>query len=226
MHSDDGLTMQAILELFREELACHGGKVADVVDDGKRLFTRGLLPRVEEARARDRLQGGVALKARGHEVWLHPYVFRLVCRNGAIAAQSFQSRHFQDLHLLDVETASRQLREAISSSCDPGTFADAARKIRSAVDVQADLALNMMPLISRFSSKSHSHIIGAIMDRFFEAADHSRFGLMNAVTSVARDSNDPDLRWELEEFGGAIGTGVVPKPRQPTAGRRQAMMVG
>jgi hypothetical protein len=27
---------------------------------------------------------------------------------------------------------------------------------------------------------------------------------MNAVTSVARDTRDPELRWRLEEFGGGI----------------------
>jgi hypothetical protein len=34
---------------------------------------------------------------------------------------------------------------------------------------------------------------------------------MNAVTSVARDTQDPDLRWRLEELGGGL-----PVERCPT----------
>jgi hypothetical protein len=30
------------------------------------------------------------------------------------------------------------------------------------------------------------------------------FGLVNAVTSVARDQKDPQVRWRLEELGGGI----------------------
>jgi hypothetical protein len=44
-------------------------------------------------------------------------------------------------------------------------------------------------------------------------ADHTGFGLMNAVTSLARDTRDPDDRWRLEELGGGIGAAIL--PRQP-----------
>jgi len=35
---------------------------------------------------------------------------------------------------------------------------------------------------------------------------------MNAVTSVARDTRDPELRWRLEELGGGIPAMLVPDP--------------
>jgi hypothetical protein len=34
---------------------------------------------------------------------------------------------------------------------------------------------------------------------------------MNAVTSLARDSRDPDDRWRLEELGGGIGARLRPQ---------------
>jgi hypothetical protein len=50
----------------------------------------------------------------------------------------------------------------------------------------------------------------AILERFFREPDRSRFALMNAVTSVARDTADPELRWRLEEMGGGIPVGRAP----------------
>jgi hypothetical protein len=43
-----------------------------------------------------------------------------------------------------------------------------------------------------------------ILRRYEQGQDRSRFGLMNAVTSAARDTRDPELRWGLEELGGGI----------------------
>jgi hypothetical protein len=34
--------------------------------------------------------------------------------------------------------------------------------------------------------------------------DQSAFGVLNAVTSLARDTRDPETRWQLEELGGAL----------------------
>jgi transposase len=48
------------------------------------------------------------------------------------------------------------------------------------------------------------------------------FSLMNAVTSLARDERDPELRWRLEELGGAVPSlQALRKP--PGADRPQAV---
>ena len=49
-----------------------------------------------------------------------------------------------------------------------------------------------------------------ILGRFTTEGDTSRFGLMNAVTSVARDTRDPELRWSLEKLGGGIPAAILP----------------
>jgi len=49
----------------------------------------------------------------------------------------------------------------------------------------------------------------SILKRLSESQDQSRFGLMNAVTSIARDTPDPELKWDLEVVGGAIGSGLI-----------------
>src|SRR5262249_16488363 len=83
MSFDDPLTMCEVQTVLAEEVQAAGGTVTDVFDDGLRLFARSVLPAVAEVRPGDRVQGGVAVRACEGQVWVHPYVFRQVCRNGA-----------------------------------------------------------------------------------------------------------------------------------------------
>src|SRR6266849_3041875 len=85
-------TTRQIQDLFGAEITALGGTVSDSYDDGEQLFLRSILPGVQEVRPRDKLQGGVALRLCGPAVLVHPYVFRQVCRNGAIMAQALQTR--------------------------------------------------------------------------------------------------------------------------------------
>jgi hypothetical protein len=218
--------MQAV---FTEEVAARGGNVIDTFDDGRRLFLRSVLPLVEEVRPKDKVQGGVALKATEREVWLHPYVFRQVCRNGAIMAEAIQTRHLADVNLRDADEAESLLREAVEVCCAAEAFTTAAGQMRSALEVEADLELNVLSMLSRFA-RTHE-LVAQILDQFFREGDRSRFGLMNAVTAVARDTRDPQLRWDLEELGGGIPVARHPKPPRSHAAakpaeRREAALVG
>ena len=64
----DWLSTTDIQEAFRTEVQEAGGTVLDAFDDGYRLFARSVLPRLEEVRPRDKVQGGVALRALETEV--------------------------------------------------------------------------------------------------------------------------------------------------------------
>src|SRR5256885_684810 len=82
----------------------------------------------------------------------------------------------------------------------------AADGMRSATLAEADQFLNLLPALSsvlhHLPAKQASEIVQQILGRFARDGDRSGFGLMNAVTSTARDTRNPDLRWRLEEFGG------------------------
>ena len=57
---------------------------------------------------------------------------------------------------------------------------------------------------------SDQQTVNRITDQFkFE--DDTMFGLMNAVTAVARETQDPALQWELEKLGGRF-LALVPTP--------------
>ncbi len=210
MRSTSTLTTGEILAVFTEEVAGQGGSVTDAADDGRRLFARSVLPRVAEVRPRDRMQGGIALKASDEEVRLFPYFFRQVCRNGAIIAQTLESRSVVDFQLQDAETARQAIREGVMACCAEEVFSGAIGSMRIGCQTQVDLAIALLPLASRLSGSGRASMVLQIMDRFFRDGDRSRFGLANAITAVARDTQDQDLRWDLEELGGAVAIGDVP----------------
>jgi hypothetical protein len=212
-------TTKAIKDLFSEGIAEAGGVVSDVYDDGSLLFARSILPKTREVAAGDKLQGGVALRANALELSVHPYVFRQVCTNGAIMAETIQSRHmkFAD-YPVEYEFADT-LRYAVRECSAEEAFAKAAGQIKSAGDFQVDIALTFLPMMSRYQSnplmaQAMAGAFRPILERFLGEADRSGFGLMNAITSVARDTQDPELRWNLEELGGGIPLSVVPKVPQ------------
>jgi hypothetical protein len=203
-------TTAAMKTLFAEEIAAAGGTVSDTFDDGTRLFVRSVLPRVREVRTADNVQGGVALRASATEVWVHPYVFRLVCRNGAIMAHAIQTRHVEAGDFATPEEAAGAVRAAVRDCCTEEAFTTAAEEMRSASTTPVDMALNLLPFLSRLPSSDRTQVLRSVMERFFQEADRSKFALMNAVTSVARDTRDPELRWRLEELGGAIPVSRTP----------------
>jgi hypothetical protein len=206
------LTTEQILTVFSEEIAARDGRVTDTFHDGRRLFTRSVLPHVEHVRPGDGVQGGIALKAIEEKVWLYPYLFRLVCRNGAIVAETIETHSLEGLHEWEPETALQAVRDGIDACCAPEVFLGNVCKMRAACEVQADAALNLLPLFSRLPAGVGAQVLTQILDQFFREGDSSQFGLGNAVTAIARDTRDPELRWNLEEFGGGVAIGIVPRP--------------
>jgi hypothetical protein len=202
----ESLTTGEIGEVFSEEVTAAGGKVSDTFDDGKRLFMRAILGAECDVKAGDRVHGGVAIRATEEDIWVHPYVFRQVCKNGAIIARAIETRHIEraDFESDPDESLVGVLRDAIRACCTEEAFETAVDGMRSAMESKVDLALALAPMLSRLPAGYASEIIASITDRFSRGQDKSRFGLMNAVTSVARDRRDPELRWQLETIGGSI----------------------
>lgn len=205
------LETAAIRSLFAEEIAAAGGTVSDTFDDGKQLFTRSILPGVREVIPGDAFQSGVALRSTSEGVWIYPYLFRQVCRNGAIVAHALQSQHVEANEFDVPEEAAATVREAVRACCSEDAFAEAISTMRTARERVAGVAINLLPLLSRLPPELGTQIFRKVVERFFDGEDASQYGLMNAVTSVARDTLDPDLRWRLEELGGGL-----PAERLPT----------
>jgi len=204
-----------VREVFDREVRAAGGTVADVYADGDRLFARAVLTVSREVLPGDWMNAGVALRAAGDEILVHPYVFRQVCRNGAIIAQAVQTRHVPRsegyTEPAEAAEALTALQEAVVACCAPEAFHAAADAMRSAREREVDLVLTVAPLLSRLPRSFADQVLRDVFTRFSAEGDRSRFGLMNAVTSVARDTRDPQHRWDLEEFGGGIAADLLPE---------------
>lgn len=209
----DTFTTDAILGVFTDEVQQRGGQVAESFRDGERLIVRALLPHGGEARPRDRMQGGLALRTTEDELWLHPYLYRQVCNNGAIMASAVESLRVDCRGDFSLEEGTGILREVIAKCAAEDVFNRSMDDIRVAAMTDVDMMLNVMPILARLRGAGMGQLMHQILAQFMGGSDPTQFGFMNAVTSVAREERDPETRWQLEELGGGIGARIL--PRQP-----------
>src|SRR6516225_6622760 len=134
MMTQGWLTTGEIKEIFADEVEAAGGRVSDVFDDGARIFLRAVLAGEKQVQPGDRVQGGVALRATEEAIWVHPYVFRQVCSNGAIRAHAIETREIHRSEFATEEQAEVvfALREAIRACSCEEAFAQGAAEMRSA----------------------------------------------------------------------------------------------
>ena len=118
-------TTQELADLFTEEVGANRGNVTSVYRDEQCLLAHGVLPAARDVGPGDRVQGGVALFASEAEVRVHPYVFRQVCSNGAIFAQTLGTVVVERDELRFVVAG--QIRDAIGTCCGDEAFAQMRR---------------------------------------------------------------------------------------------------
>jgi len=207
-----------LYETFVDEITAIGGVVPDVYDDGERLFARGVLPVHTDVRPGDSVRGGVAVRASGSELLVHPYTFRQVCSNGAIAAHALETRRLERVPGSDViapdyevSVAMTDFRLAVQACASKDAFERTADEMRSAASIQADMAINLMSALVQAGGFAVQQFVPMIFQSFEAEEDRTVFGFMNAVTSVARTVRDPEARWRLEELGGGVPARLVPK---------------
>jgi hypothetical protein len=202
------LTMSDIQEVFAAEIAAVGGTVSEVFNDGNRLFARSILPGVEKLRRGDDVKGGVALRATEDDIWVHPYLFRLLCSNGLIETRALQTRHIQRAEFLGkkkgTEILTARLCKAVQACCARETFLIVTEGIRATKGYQRDLSTLLWRLSEQLVSEFGKFIADKVVVRYAQEKNPSLFDLVNAVTSVARDSADPEVRWHLEVLGGML----------------------
>ena len=194
-------TIPQIKEVFTSAVNQAGGHVTDTYADEQRLYMRSVLPGVREVKAGDGLQGGAALRVAESEIEIHPYVFRQVCRNGAVVLAGLETRRFERLSGDEAwknPDILPELAETVHACCSAETFANNTEQMR--LSARATSFMNVMPLLADLPPD----VVVQILERFDKDRSRSVYALMNAVTSVARDTRDPERRWRLEELGGGM----------------------
>jgi len=221
-------TTQDICATVVEELTLVGGTVSDEFDDGSRLFLRAILPTADKVQPKDTVQGGIAVMVDEEEVEVRPYVFREVCRNGAIMPQLMRARHILRVDFSSssdaVEAVDRELREALRACAAAEVFSENVQQMKSGIAAVADVTVfHTLLLLSQIPHRDASAFSAEIMRRYSRDRDRSVFGLANAVTSVARDQEDPEVRWRLEELGGGVLARMPPRTKPHGSAARPAL---
>ena len=199
-----------IQTVFVDEIDFLGGHVVDTFAEGDALFQRAVLPVSRDVRSDDKLHGGVALRTRQNDVIVHPYLYREVCRNGMIMADTLASKRFRRAEFCDdpcfAEDVMLGIRSAIHDYVDPQIHEVTIARLRTSTSLEAEANL-LMQLLSMRQTIGHqlaSELVRAILAQFHQQADPTVYGAINAVTAVARTVADEESRWDLEELGGAI----------------------
>lgn len=193
------VSTDALLELFQEAIDELGGRVSDALNDGRRLFARSVLPTEERISGDDVVKPGVALRCTDDAAEVRPYVYRVICRNGAILAFSGHGRSVpvaSPLHEADA------VRQAIHAAAAPETFHGFVQAMRESRRHRPDPELLMVAFGRR--GGFDQGVVLDVLERFRKEGDLSLYAMANAVTSLARDTRDPVQRWDREVLGAKI----------------------
>jgi hypothetical protein len=206
-----------IREAFEHEVRDLGGTVADVRAEGDLLWARAVLPTAADVRPGDCVHGGVAVRTHDTEILVHPYTYRVVCTNGAIAAFTTGGRVVERVELAAassvIDGVLEEFRAAVRACATSAPLDATVNAMRVAAQRDADVMLHLLPVLPHMPPGIRASVLRTIVGRFEADRDRSLFGLVNAVTSVARDTADPDIRWRLEELGGGMLARLPERPR-------------
>jgi hypothetical protein len=107
-------------------------------------------------------------------------------------------------------------------------FTSFVDEIAGTVGAICEIPFLLMALLPDQVDPLAGELYTRVLAELTRGGDRSRYGLLNAVTAVARDTQDPDLRWQLEVAGGALSdVGRTSTPRiQASKARGSSSVLG
>jgi hypothetical protein len=134
-------------------------------------------------------------------VSIKPFVLRLVCENGAIMADSGDAL---EIDLRSSEEPEREFKEAFAVCASEQVFLANSDLMHRSIGRQQDFALTYLAVSESLRGFGLDRRVDRILDELLYEGDYTVFGLMNAVTAVARDTLNPEEKWRMEELGGGV----------------------
>lgn len=156
-------------------------------------------------------------------VEVKPFVYRLVCKNGAVIdAAAKKRRHVgktidlasNDYEIYRTETINAankaflmQIEDTVSSVVNPATFDKILDSMREAKDRK--FTNKNIPAVVELAARKYGvpeGETGNILTHLVNEGDTSLYGLANAFTRYSQDVDNYDYATTLEEIGGKIFT--------------------
>jgi hypothetical protein len=204
-------TTKELDDAFASEVRSLGGYIADRFADGDRLFMRAVLPLTDDVTPGDTINGGIAIRVAASAIFVHPYTMRQVCTNGAISAHATQSvridRVTHDGILIpsyEIDATLVRFIDAIHGCAAPEAFRQATDDMRAAVHTPFNLGISFLQALDGLQPTMRRALMRVVLDRMGRDDDQTMFDYMNAITATAREADDPEVRWCLEEIGGTV----------------------
>lgn len=191
----------------------------------RRLYIQAVTPRLQaEVKVGDVVQAGIIIS--NSEVGLgavnvETLIYRLRCLNGMIAGSGIRKHHvgkklgsgeevdadfYRTATIEAANTAFRmQIEDTVTNHFTELNFTEQVARLRAAADRMiepAKISEAVVEVANRFSLGKGE--MEKILGNFIQGADLSQWGLGNAVTALANETEDYDRVIELERIGGKV----------------------
>ena len=169
-----------------------------------------------EIREQDVIYGGLII--RNSEVGasafrVEPFLLRKVCENGLIRKYALKRIHLgrqtQETGEIDWSDETRELedkalwakaRDIIRQTFDPKIFESWTEKLKESAEIVIEKPIKAVNNIVRFAGLREEQKNELLM----HFSEHTKYGLINALTTLARETKSIDEQIRLEEFGGKL----------------------
>ncbi len=190
----------------------------------RRLYLKVVFPHIQnEVKKGDVVESGITISNSeigqgGFNVM--PFVHRLVCLNGmTVNDAALKARHLgkrledtgdvifkQDTQVADNKALMLKLRDTITASADQIQFDKYVMQMRQAVEGEKIVKpVEAVEVLSKSFGLNDTEKTN-VLESLIGGHDYSKWGALNAVTSIANDSESYDRATELETMGGKILT--------------------
>lgn len=216
---------EEIAEVVLPELMNHDGmEIKSCAITERRMYIKAVFTRVQgEVAKGDVVQSGVVIsnsEVGQGAVSIKPLVYRLVCLNGMIAEDSkYTARHVggkvnaddRIREMLSDETVQAddraillKVRDVLRASFNADLFNDRLEAMRAAAN--GETVENPIAAIKVLGKKLGitENEQTSVLKHLIEGHDLTRWGVLNAVTRTAQDTDNYDRATELETLGGNI----------------------
>jgi Domain of unknown function (DUF932) len=188
-----------------------------------RMYVRALLPRIQaEVNVGDIVQAGVQI-SNSEVGWgalsVQPIVYRLVCKNGMIAADFGTKRYHVGARIGDTEESYRiyrtetmqaddealmlKLADTVRAVCDETVFGTIVARCKELAEIRVEQPIEAVERLSQRLVLTEEEQ-DAVLRNLVDGGELTGWGLLNAVTRTAQDADSFDRAVELERFGGQL----------------------
>jgi len=170
----------------------------------------------EEIRENDVIYGGLII--RNSEVGassfrVEPFLLRKICNNGLIGKYSLKRIHLgrQTMEIGEIEWSDEtrkledrafwaKVRDIIRNTFDKKIFLSWIEKMKEAAETKIEKPKEAIDNVVKYAQLTEEQKNILLM----HFTEKTKYGLVNAITSLARDTKNIDEKIRLEEIGGKL----------------------